>query len=66
MNVLKLSVFSANTVSDGDKESECDELGPSPEDSRKVYLYFIIKYLKRDKYYLMFHVKHYSVFALNT
>lgn len=26
----------ANTISDGDKESECDEDGPSPEDSRKV------------------------------
>uniref|UniRef100_A0A8C6P5X1 MIER family member 3 n=1 Tax=Nothobranchius furzeri TaxID=105023 RepID=A0A8C6P5X1_NOTFU len=25
----------SNAVSDGDKESECDELGPSPEDSRK-------------------------------
>lgn len=46
MKVLKLSVFSANTVSDGDKESECDELGPSPEDSRKVCIYFIIKYLE--------------------
>lgn len=32
-----LVVFSlANTISDGDKESECDEDGPSPEDSRKV------------------------------
>lgn len=31
------AVFSlANTISDGDKESECDEDGPSPEDSRKV------------------------------
>lgn len=27
---------SANAISDGDKESECDEDGPSPEDSRKV------------------------------
>uniref|UniRef100_A0A8C5G2X5 Mesoderm induction early response 1, family member 3 b n=1 Tax=Gouania willdenowi TaxID=441366 RepID=A0A8C5G2X5_GOUWI len=26
----------SNTISDGDKESECDEDGPSPEDSRKV------------------------------
>lgn len=26
----------ANTISDGDKESECDEDGPNPEDSRKV------------------------------
>lgn len=26
----------ANAISDGDKESECDEDGPSPEDSRKV------------------------------
>ncbi|XP_028312964.1 mesoderm induction early response protein 3 isoform X2 [Gouania willdenowi] len=25
----------SNTISDGDKESECDEDGPSPEDSRK-------------------------------
>lgn len=32
-----LSVFpTANAISDGDKESECDEDGPSPEDSRKV------------------------------
>lgn len=29
-------ISSANAVSDGDKESECDEDGPSPEDSRKV------------------------------
>ena len=27
--------FAANAM-DGDKESECDEDGPSPEDSRKV------------------------------
>uniref|UniRef100_A0A669DJR6 Mesoderm induction early response 1, family member 3 b n=1 Tax=Oreochromis niloticus TaxID=8128 RepID=A0A669DJR6_ORENI len=26
----------SNAISDGDKESECDEDGPSPEDSRKV------------------------------
>ncbi len=31
-----LFILSANTISDGDKESECDEDGPSPEDSRKV------------------------------
>uniref|UniRef100_A0A8C6P5H0 MIER family member 3 n=1 Tax=Nothobranchius furzeri TaxID=105023 RepID=A0A8C6P5H0_NOTFU len=31
----------SNAVSDGDKESECDELGPSPEDSRKFYLLLI-------------------------
>lgn len=30
------SILSANAISDGDKESECDEDGPSPEDSRKV------------------------------
>ena len=29
-------ILSANAISDGDKESECDEDGPSPEDSRKV------------------------------
>lgn len=33
---LLLIISSANAISDGDKESECDEDGPSPEDSRKV------------------------------
>lgn len=33
-------ISSANAVSDGDKESECDEDGPSPEDSRKVNVTF--------------------------
>lgn len=35
--LIRLFIFSsANAISDGDKESECDEDGPSPEDSRKV------------------------------
>ncbi len=29
-------ISSANAISDGDKESEYDDDGPSPEDSRKV------------------------------
>lgn len=33
---LLFIILSANAISDGDKESECDEDGPSPEDSRKV------------------------------
>lgn len=36
ITILGVFISSANAVSDGDKESECDEDGPSPEDSRKV------------------------------
>uniref|UniRef100_A0A667XN62 Mesoderm induction early response 1, family member 3 b n=1 Tax=Myripristis murdjan TaxID=586833 RepID=A0A667XN62_9TELE len=32
----------SNAISDGDKESECDEDGPSPEDSRKVHNYILL------------------------
>uniref|UniRef100_A0A8C4HY12 Mesoderm induction early response 1, family member 3 b n=1 Tax=Dicentrarchus labrax TaxID=13489 RepID=A0A8C4HY12_DICLA len=40
----------SNAISDGDKESECDEDGPSPEDSRKVnYIFYFGTHYERDK-----------------
>lgn len=44
--------FLANAVSDGDKESECDDLGPSPDDSGKVRNMFIMKYMKKNLLYV--------------